>query len=175
MLELMMHCRYLISVDSAQLGMPEVTLPVVPGMEGCHWSFRKADPSNYPNLLELLLTGRSIAAKDATGWLVDHAGSMEEALAKTWQVACGDDHDLQARPPRTEELKVPTDAPGIKPVDNPLVETARKAIMDCVQASCGASLAEALEIQAKHSAGFMVTKECRKGVIGASAKKVLEV
>jgi hypothetical protein len=47
--------------------------------------------------------------------------------------------------------------------------------MDCVQASCGVPLAEALEIQAKHSAGFMVTKECRKGAIGASAKKVLEV
>jgi enoyl-CoA hydratase/carnithine racemase len=175
MLELMMHCRYLISVDGAQLGMPEVTLPVVPGMEGCHWSFRKTDPTNYPNLLELLLTGRSIAAKDATSWLVDHAGSMEEALAKTWQIACGDDHGLEARPLRAEALKIPTDVPGLDAIDNPLVEAARKAIMDCVQASCGVPLAEALEIQAKHSAGFMVTKECRKGAIGASAKKVLEV
>ncbi len=175
MLELMMHCHYLISVDNAQLGMPEVTLPVVPGMEGCHWSFRKTDPSNYTNLLELLLNGRSIAAKDAIGWLVDHAGSMEEALAKTWQVASGDDHGLEQRPLQTKALKVPTDVPGLEPVGNPLVEAARKAILDCVQASCGASLTEALEIQAKHSAGFMVTKECRKGAIGASAKKVLEV
>ena len=33
-LELFMHCHYLISRDDAVLGMPEVTLPVVPGMEG---------------------------------------------------------------------------------------------------------------------------------------------
>ena len=38
MLELMMHCHVLIAVEGAQLGMPEVTLPVVPGMEGCHWN-----------------------------------------------------------------------------------------------------------------------------------------
>jgi len=31
--------------------MPEVTLPVVPGMEGCHWPFRKADPSDHKKLL----------------------------------------------------------------------------------------------------------------------------
>ena len=42
MLELLMHCHYLVAVDDAALGMPEVTLPVVPGMEGCHWPFRKA-------------------------------------------------------------------------------------------------------------------------------------
>jgi hypothetical protein len=33
MLELMMHCHYLLAVEDAVLGMPEVTLPVVPGME----------------------------------------------------------------------------------------------------------------------------------------------
>ena len=41
-LELLMHCHYLVAVEDALLGMPEVTLPVVPGMEGCHWPFRKA-------------------------------------------------------------------------------------------------------------------------------------
>jgi len=51
MLELLMHCHYLIAVEGAQLGMPEVTLPVVPGMEGCHWPFRKADPSDHKKLL----------------------------------------------------------------------------------------------------------------------------
>ncbi|OGF58773.1 MAG: hypothetical protein A2Y62_09720 [Candidatus Fischerbacteria bacterium RBG_13_37_8] len=77
-----MHCHYLVSVDNADLGMPEVTLPVVPGMEGCHWAFRKTSPENYYKLLQMLLEGRFVKAKDATGWLVDYdyAGSMEEAL-----------------------------------------------------------------------------------------------
>ena len=43
MLELMSHCHYLVAVDDAAMGFPEVTLPVVPGMEGCHWPFRRTD------------------------------------------------------------------------------------------------------------------------------------
>ena len=175
MLELMMHCHYLISVDEAQLGMPEVTLPVVPGMEGCHWPFRKADPSDHPKLLELLLSGRPVAAKDAVGWLVDFAGPMEDALKEVWLISTGGNHNLETRPLQKETVTVPVDVSGLTTVDNPLVETARKAIMDSILASCNVSLKEALEIQAKHSAGFMVTKACRKGAIGASAKKVLDV
>ena len=57
MLELMTHCHYLVAVEGADLGMPEVTLPVVPGMEGCHWPFRKTAPENWPKLLQLLLDG----------------------------------------------------------------------------------------------------------------------
>jgi hypothetical protein len=36
-------------------------------------------------------------------------------------------------------------------------------------------LAEALEVQAKHSAGFMRSRECQEGIIGAEAAKVLNV
>jgi enoyl-CoA hydratase/carnithine racemase len=175
MLELMMHCHYLVSVDGAQLGMPEVTLPVVPGMEGCHWSFRKAGKSGYQKLLELLLSGRSVAAKETTGWLVDYAGKMEDALKKTWQIVTGGKHGLEPRQLQKDALKIPTDVPGLPSTDNPFTEAARKAILACIKASCGSSLKQALEIQAKHSAGFMLTKECQKGVIGSTAKKVLNI
>src|SRR5262249_18586873 len=40
MLEMAVHCHYLVAVEDARLGWPEVTLPVVPGMEGCHWPYR---------------------------------------------------------------------------------------------------------------------------------------
>ncbi|MCK5649942.1 MAG: hypothetical protein KAJ42_01135, partial [Gemmatimonadetes bacterium] len=69
MLELMMHCHYLVAVDGAQLGMPEVTLPVVPGMEGCHWPFRRVAPEHGPRLMELLLDGRSVQASETVCWL----------------------------------------------------------------------------------------------------------
>ena len=42
MLELLMNCHPLVAVEDARLGWPEVSLPVVPGMEGCHWPFRRA-------------------------------------------------------------------------------------------------------------------------------------
>ena len=175
MLELMMHCHYLISVDSAQLGMPEVTLPVIPGMEGCHWAFRKAAPSDYRKLLELLLSGKSVPAKDAAGCLTDYAGSMEDALQKIWMIVTGREHGLPVRKVEENALSVPKEVPGLPPSDNLTIETARKAIMDCIQASCGVPLSQALEIQAKHSAGFMITSHCQRGEIGKSCKKIMDV
>ncbi|MBW1688644.1 MAG: hypothetical protein JRS35_26735, partial [Deltaproteobacteria bacterium] len=46
-------------------------------------------------------------------------------------------------------------------------EAARKAILDCVRHACGSTLSDALSVQTKHSAGFMITPHCRKGRIGA--------
>jgi hypothetical protein len=123
----------------------------------------------------MLLTGKPISAEDTVGWLVDYAGPMEDALEKVWLVATGGKHGIQERPLQAGKMKVPSEVPGLPPSDNPMMEVARKSIMDCFQASCGVSLSQALEIQAKHSAGFMLTMECRRGAIGASAKKVLNV
>ena len=53
------------------------------------------------------------------------------------------------------------------------MEGARKAIMDCIQASCSVALSEALDVQAKHSGNFMTSKLCQRGAIGAEAKKVM--
>ena len=175
MLELMMHCHYLISINNAQLGMPEVTLPVIPGMEGCHWFLRKAAPSDYRKILELLLSGKFVPAKDAAGWLIDYAGPMEDALQKVWMIAEGGEHGLPFRKAEENALSVPNEVPGLPPSDNPALETARKAIMDCIQASCSVPLSQALEIQAKHSAGFMTTSHCQRGEIGRSCKKIMAV
>jgi hypothetical protein len=51
----------------------------------------------------------------------------------------------------------------------------RKAILENVRDSCGATLADALEIQARHSGGFMTSRECQHGVIGAMYKRTMEV
>jgi len=42
----------------------------------------------------------------------------------------------------------------------------RSAIVDCVQASCGAPLGEALGVQARHAADFLALKSCRAGRVG---------
>lgn len=176
MLELLTHCHFLVSVDDARLGMPEVTLPVVPGMEGCHWPFRKARSGDWPRLFQLLLTGKQVKAKDAVGWLVDYAGSLEESLQTAWKIVTDGDHGLTLRKVEEGALQgLPKEMSKIvEPGDAPL-EGARQAIFKNIHESCGASLADALTIQAKHSAEFMTGKLCRKGAIGAEYTKTMKI
>jgi len=172
-LELLTHCHYVVAVEDAILGMPEVTLPVVPGMEGCHWPFRKTDRSNWPKLVRLLLTGEPVKAKDAIGWLTDHAGPMQQSLEMVWKLASGKAADLSIRKLDEGILEgVPADV-GIAASDNPATEAARKAMMKSIRGSCGVPLSEAIDIQAKHSADFMVTSPCKGGSIGAECQKTM--
>jgi enoyl-CoA hydratase/carnithine racemase len=174
MLELLTHCHYLVAVEDAALGMPEVTLPVVPGMEGCHWPFRKCPPARRAELLKLLLTGQPVKAADAVGWLVDHAGRLPDALKTVWAIASDGDHGLPVRHVEAGALDgVP--AGWETEFHGPGNEAAVRAIVETVRASCGASLAEALEVQARHSAAFMSSGQCRKGAIGAAQARTMTV
>lgn len=155
--------------------MPEVTLPVVPGMEGCHWTFRKATRDERTRLLQLLLTGRSVAASDAAGWLIDFAGSMNDVLSTAWQIASGKDAPITRRPFDEGAIEITSDVTGLPTPGSQAAEAARKAIFETVKASCRATLAEALEIQAAHSARFMVTEACNRGVVGAEFGKTMAV
>jgi enoyl-CoA hydratase/carnithine racemase len=176
MLELLMHCHYLVADEGARLGMPEVTLPVVPGMEGCHWPFRKTDSSNWPNVMELLLTGKQVKAADAVGWLIDYAGSTDDALQTLAKLLTDGDHGLKMRPLETGALSgLPKDGAGFAAAEDAAAEAARGAILANVMDSCGKKLSDALEVQAKHSAGFMSSKWCQKGIIGATYAKTMKV
>jgi len=173
MLELLMHCHYLVAVDDAQVGMPEVTLPVVPGMEGCHWPFRKAPRDQWGRLVELLLGGRPVNAGDALGWLLDAAAPLDEALKTAWSLATGA-AGIPKRPVLDEAL---TDLPAgtSLPAGGPATEAARRAILETIRGACGVPLSEALDVQARHSAEFMVTKPCRKGAVGAEHQKTMRI
>lgn len=174
-LELLLHCHYVVAVDEASLGMPEVTLPVVPGMEGCHWPFRKADPGQWPKLLRMLLGGAPVKAKDAVGWLIDYAGPMPDALRTAWNLVCGAAPGLTKRKLDEGALKgLPTDV-GLPASDSPATEAARKAILQSVRDACGASLCEALAVQARHSADFIASRCCKGGSIGAEHAKTMMV
>jgi enoyl-CoA hydratase/carnithine racemase len=176
MLELLLHCHYLVAVEGTELGMPEVTLPVLPGMEGCHWPFRKSGSDAWPWLMKLLLSGRSVEAGEAVGRLVDFAGPVEEALQMAWKVASGADHDLPPRPVEKGPLaEVPRAPEDLAVPETPATEAARQAILECIEHSCRVPLAEALEVQARHSAGFMQSTACRKGRVGAEARKMQSV
>lgn len=174
-LELLMHCHYLVAVEDAALGMPEVTLPVVPGMEGCHWPFRKASPGDWPQLVHWLLGGTPVKAKDAVGWLVDYSGPMRESLEMAWRLASGKAAGLAIRKLEEGVLKgAPADA-ALPLSGNPATDAARKAILRAIQESCRVPLSEALEVQARHSADFLASSFCREGSIGAEHARTMVV
>jgi enoyl-CoA hydratase/carnithine racemase len=176
MLELLQHCHYLVAVEGADLGMPEVTLPVVPGMEGCHWPFRKAPREDWPKLLRLLLTGRSVKAEDSLGWLVDFSGPMERAVQKAWALVAEGDHGLPVRTLERGMLaEIPTDVRDLPAADSPTTEAARRAIMACIQDAGGSSLSDALAVQAKHAADFLASPTSREGLIGAEYARIMSV
>ena len=174
MLELMSHCHFVVATKGTQLGMPEVTLPVVPGMDGCHWNFRKAKAADWPKLMAMLLSGKAVKAEEAVGWLIDATGSTNESLAAAWAIASGTS-TIARRAFNDGVLAGLPDPSGLPVVEGPSLEAGRKAILDCVKASCGATLADALTIQAKHSAEFFKTSACRKGRIGSEFSKTMAV
>ncbi|HEU4334483.1 MAG TPA: enoyl-CoA hydratase-related protein [Candidatus Eisenbacteria bacterium] len=175
MLELMVHCHYLAAVEDARLGFPEVTLPVIPGMEGCHWPFRKAPREAWPKIAAMLLGGAPVKAKDAAGWLVDVTGTMEASLGTAWALASGGAHGIARRTVEPGALSgVPLEVAGL-PDAEPATAAARAAIVECVRRACVAPLADALGIQAKVSGGFFTSKECRAGRVGQEYSRTMDV
>lgn len=176
MYELLMHCHYVVTVDDARIGWPEVNLPVVPGMEGCHWPFRRAAKEHWPKIAHALLSGQAVKAKDAVGWLVDAAAPMDQALATAWGLATGARADVPRRGLEAGPLAgVPTTSPTLAAPDDPLVEAGRAGIVACLTASCGTTATEALPLQAKLAAEFLASKACRDGRVGQEAARVLAV
>ena len=58
---------------------------------------------------------------------------------------------------------------------DPATEEARQAIAECIRAACASPLAEAVDVQAAHSARFMLTDACRNGVVGKDYTKIMKI
>ncbi|MEJ2206248.1 MAG: hypothetical protein P8170_19325 [Gemmatimonadota bacterium] len=175
MLELLMHCHHVIALEDTRFGFPEVTLPVVPGMEGCHWALRRAPAEAWPRIVDMLLTGRPVKAVDAVGWLIDYAGPLEEAVRTAWSLASGAPRGIERRPLATGalgDIALPEDLPE---ADSPGMEVARAAILECVRAAGNVALDEALEVQAALAAEFLASQECLRGAVGAEYTKIMKV
>lgn len=173
MLELMMHCHYMFATEDTSLAMPEVTLPVVPGMEGCHWAIRKAKPADRKNLIKMLLEGKPMKAKDTVGWFADYSGSLENCLKKAWQIMQKGTSVLPLRKVETKSIDKLAFDKSLFANANGMGES-MKAIADCIAESCAAPLDKAIDVQAKLSAEFMVTKLCRKGRVGSEYDKIMQ-
>lgn len=77
-LELALACHLRIASDNAQLGLPEVSLGIIPGYGGTQ---RLPQLVGKGKALEMILTGDAITAADALSWgLVNHVVPQAELL-----------------------------------------------------------------------------------------------
>lgn len=84
-LELAMSCHIRVASDNAKMGLPEVSLGVIPGYGGTQ---RLAQLVGKGKAMEMIMTADMISANDALSWgLVNHVVTQEELLAKCNEIA----------------------------------------------------------------------------------------
>lgn len=84
-LELAMACHIRVASDNAKLGLPEVSLGVIPGYGGTQ---RLAQLAGRGKAMEMIATADMITAADAHAWgLVNHVVPQENLMAKCLEMA----------------------------------------------------------------------------------------
>ncbi len=84
-LELAMCCHFRIASDNAKMGLPEVSLGVIPGYGGTQ---RLPQLVGKGKAMEMIMTAGMITADEAKSWgLVNHVVSQEELLSFSKKIA----------------------------------------------------------------------------------------
>ena len=84
-LELAMACHFRIASDNAKMGLPEVSLGVIPGYGGTQ---RLSQLVGKGRAMELIMTAGMISAEQAAlSGLVNHVTSMEDLLPMAQKIA----------------------------------------------------------------------------------------
>ena len=84
-LELAMSCHFRLASDNAKMGLPEVTLGVIPGYGGTQ---RLAQLVGKGRAMEMIMTAKMLSADDAlTYGLVNHVTTQEELLDACKKIA----------------------------------------------------------------------------------------
>ncbi len=84
-LELALACDFIYAAEEARLGLPEVTLGVIPGFGGTQNLPRLIGPSRSK---ELIFTGRQLTAQQAREWgLVNEVVPADELMTRVMELA----------------------------------------------------------------------------------------
>ena len=84
-LELAMACHFRVAASNAKMGLPEVSLGVIPGYGGTQ---RLAQLVGKGKAMEMILTAEMITAEDALNWgLVNYVVPQEELVNKCKDLA----------------------------------------------------------------------------------------
>ena len=162
-LETAMACHYRIAAADAKLGLPEVTLGLLPGAGGTQWSPRLI---GVEAALDLMISGRPIGAgKALQAGLVDRIAEgdlVQAALAYTRELV-----DRAAAPRRSSDLPVRTDhlPEGFFATTRAAVAKqtrglpAPQRIIDCVEAAASQPFAEAVALERKLFMELMMSPE----------------
>jgi enoyl-CoA hydratase len=84
-LELAMSCHIRVASDNAKMGLPEVSLGVIPGYGGTQ---RLANLVGKGKAMELITTAGMLNAEDAKSWgLVNHVCTLDELMPMAEKIA----------------------------------------------------------------------------------------
>ncbi|MGE0560198.1 MAG: enoyl-CoA hydratase/isomerase family protein [Flavobacteriales bacterium] len=84
-LELAMSCHFRVVADNAKLGLPEVTLGVIPGYGGTQ---RLAQLVGKGRAMEMIMTAKMISAQDAVNYgLANHVVPQDQLLSTCLDIA----------------------------------------------------------------------------------------
>ena len=84
-LELAMSCHIRVASDNAKMGLPEVSLGVIPGYGGTQ---RLANLIGKGRAMELITTAGMLNAEDAKSWgLVNHVCTLDELIPMAEKIA----------------------------------------------------------------------------------------
>ena len=84
-LELAMSCHIRVASDNAKMGLPEVSLGVIPGYGGTQ---RLANLVGKGKAMELITTAGMLSAEDAKSWgLVNHICTLDELMPIAEKIA----------------------------------------------------------------------------------------
>ena len=84
-LELAIACHIRIASDNAKMGLPEVSLGVIPGYGGTQ---RLAHLVGKGKAMEMITTARMLSAEEAQQWgLVNHICSQDELIPMAEKIA----------------------------------------------------------------------------------------
>ena len=162
-LETAMACHYRIAALDAKVGLPEVSLGLLPGAGGTQWSPRLI---GVPAALELMISGKPISAHKAeAAGLVDRIAEgdlLEAAKGYARELV-----ESGAGPRRTSERPVDTSKLPEGFFETTRAEVARRTrglpapqrIIDCVEAAATKPYAEAVAIERKLFMELMMSPE----------------
>lgn len=166
-LETAMACHYRIAAPDAKLGLPEVTLGLLPGAGGTQWAPRLI---GIEAALDLMVSGKPIGAAQALeAGLVDRIAEgdlLQAALAYAGELAS----ELAASgagPRRSTDLPVKVDHLPAGFFDATRAVVAKKTrnlpapqrIVDCVEAAATLPSADAFAVERKLFAELMASPE----------------
>lgn len=166
-LETAMACHYRIAAPDAKLGLPEVTLGLLPGAGGTQWAPRLI---GIEAALDLMVGGKPIGADRALeAGLVDRIAEgdlLQAALAYAGELA-GELAAGGAGPRRTTDLPVKADHLPAGFFDATRAAVAKKTrnlpapqrIIDCVEAAATLPSEEAFAVERKLFAELMMSPE----------------